>query len=517
MTGRSGRSAGGARRGRPAVSFWTVLCCVPFVYIAGVYLVTALLQPPELVGHRGAAHRADAVEWLVDDSWIDSADERQLEQSIFDAMLSMIDEAESLIVLDLFLFNDWQGPVKETHRALSAELTEALIARRQSASPPSIVLISDPINTVYGGLPSRHFKALRAAGIDVVLTDLTGLQDSNPLYSSLWRWLVRPFGNERADTLANPFGPGRVSLRSYLALVNFKANHRKLVIADDASGELQALITSANPHDGSSAHRNTALRFDGAAAAELLHNEYRLLQLSGAGDAARHWPARWRTLAERGPASTGAASAPEKEQNRTNDSPESTATLRILNESAIKTSVLRMLARARSGDRVDLSMFYLSERDVIGALIDAHTRRARVRVLLDVNSDAFGRQKNGVPNKPVAAELFHAGVPVRWCATDGEQCHAKQLQLRLGGKHHLLLGSGNFTRRNLDDFNLETDVVLQAAADHPALQAASRHFDRAWNNTLQRRYSTDYETHADENPWLLLQYRFMEATGISTF
>ena len=55
----------------------------------------------------------------------------------------------------------------------------------------------------------------------------------------------------------NPFGCEPVTVRSWLAILNLKANHRKVAIADDGT-ELRALITSANPHDGSSAHTNRA-------------------------------------------------------------------------------------------------------------------------------------------------------------------------------------------------------------------------------------------------------------------
>ncbi len=50
-------------------------------------------------------------------------------------------------------------------------------------------------------------------------------------------------------------------------------------------------------------------------------------------------------------------------------------------------------------------MFYLSERQIIKALIAAQQRGVQVRVLLDPNKDAFGREKNGIPNRQVAAEL----------------------------------------------------------------------------------------------------------------
>ena len=54
-------------------------------------------------------------------------------------------------------------------------------------------------------------------------------------------------------------------------------------------------------------------------------------------------------------------------------------------------------------------------------------------------------------------------------------------------------------------------------AGRPLAIEARAHFDRLWNNTDGRTYSLDYETHADEGAWLKLQYRTMEATGLSTF
>jgi hypothetical protein len=112
--------------------------------------------------------------------------------------------------------------------------------------------------------------------VHVTITQLARLSDSNPLYSSFWRLLAQPFGNASGGALPNPFGAGHVGLRSYLALANFKANHRKVVLADTPAG-LRALVTSANPHDGSSAHQNVALEFGGQAALDLLDAERAVL------------------------------------------------------------------------------------------------------------------------------------------------------------------------------------------------------------------------------------------------
>lgn len=94
-------------------------------------------------------------------------------------------------------------------------------------------------------------------------------------------------------------------------------------------------------------------------------------------------------------------------------------------------------------------MFYLSERQIVKSLFAAHERGVKLRVLLDANKDAFGLEKNGVPNRPVAAELHQAGIPLRWCNTQGEQCHSKMLIKRNAQQQEMILGSANFTARNL--------------------------------------------------------------------
>src|SRR5690606_22884033 len=160
------------------------------------------------------------------------------------------------------LYNPFVGDAPAPARRLSSEMTERLIAQKHRHPDLRIVLITDPVNTVYGGIASEQFERLRSAGVEGVVTPLTPLKDSNPVYSLFWRVFARPFGNGPGDLLPNPFGEGRVSLRSYLALLNFKANHRKTLVADDGDG-LVGLVTSANPHDGSSAHTNIAVRFDG--------------------------------------------------------------------------------------------------------------------------------------------------------------------------------------------------------------------------------------------------------------
>ncbi len=81
----------------------------------------------------------------------------------------------------------------------------------------------------------------------------------------------------------------------------------------------------------------------------------------------------------------------------------------------------------------------------------------------------------------------------------------------------MILGSANFTRRNLDDLNLETSVRLVGPADTPALQEAAAFFEERWNSTPERNTSAPFAAFDDTTLWQRLRHRLMEATGLSTF
>src|SRR4029453_630335 len=205
----------------------------------------------------------------------------------------------------------------------------------------SVLLLTDPINDVYGGAPSPELAELRKAGIDVVVTDLEQLRDSNALYSSLWRLLLQWWGNSAAGgSMSNPFTSdgSRITLRSWLALLNFKANHRKLIVADREDGTLAALVTSANPHDASSAHSNVALRFSGALAENIVVSEMAIARSSG-------WRGHIYAAAAEGTPPTGQQIA-----------------LSFVTEEAIRRHLLDAVSGARNGDSVDIATFYLADR-----------------------------------------------------------------------------------------------------------------------------------------------------------
>ncbi len=440
-----------------------------------------------------------SVVFLKDTTYVDESGVRHSEQEIFDTALSLIQGAEKYILLDMFLYNDFQGENPETYRALSSELTDALLLKKTAYPDMPIYVVSDPINMIYGGYISPHFEELEAAGIDVVITDLTQLRDSNPLYASFWRLFVQWFGNSTEGRLPNPFiahGPG-VSLRSYLSLLNFKANHRKVLVVDYPHQDRESwatLITSANPHDGSSAHENVGILVFGDSTAEaVLKSEQAVGDFSGKEIILPDF----------------------------NDSEVSQGdvSVTVVTEEKIRDAVLYAINTTQPDDRIDLVMFYLADREVVRALKDALGRGVSVRLVLDPNKDAFGRKKNGVPNRPVASELTnaHNGAQVRWCDTHGEQCHSKLIIVQSKDTYTLILGSANMTRRNIGDFNLETNIVVESEGLIPAISEAYDYIETIWNNEDGNIYTSDYHTYADERKIMYGLYRVMEASGLSSF
>ena len=479
------------KRKRSAIFLGLVLIGTIFLGAIESYHVYKAL--PAGLSFAGPERPVQDIGFYRDLTWVDAEGARHSQQEIFDKILTMINGARHLIVLDMFLFNDFIGRENKAYRRLAQEVTEALATRKREYPDMQIVVISDPINTVYNGMANRYFEKLKAENIEVVLTELDLLRDSNFVYSAFWRIFVKPFGNRPGSLLPNPFGQGRVSLRSYLAMFNFKANHRKVILCDEEEG-YAALITSANPHDGSSAHGNAAIYFKGPAVLDLMQTEEAVLHFSG-----------------------GPTLPPNAADQLFQDS-ETETTAQIISESKIKDVLISAINRAGTGDSLAVIVFYLSDRDVIAALEMAFRRGATVRVLLDPNKDAFGLEKNGIPNRQAAAELVALGIPVRWGNTHGEQLHSKML---LGeyknGRSILILGSANFTRRNLEDLNLETNIAVRGPKVEPVFMDVNNYIDLLWYNPDGRKFSVDYREYADNSFFRCVQYRWMEASGMSTF
>lgn len=481
----------------------------------GVYHTTKPLPPGLRIASPPTTVAASDLRLLIDTTTADPYGRPVVQQQIFDEMLRIIRDARQFVVLDMFLFNPWRGALRRNPaanspapRELSRELRDALLEARRRNPQLQLLVITDPVNDAYGGAPSADLALLRRAGIAVVVTDLDRLRDSSPAYSALWRLLIRWWGAGASDgLLPNPLdeGPDRVGVGAWARLLNVKANHRKVLLADDAGNGLVGVVGSLNAHDASALHSNMALAVRGPALLPLLASELEIARFSG-------WQG---TLAP--PAGPPAAAVPLGGKAAA-----SAAQVQVLTEGAIRDALLERLRAARSGDEVSIGMFYLAERDTVRALVAAAARGAGIRVILDPNKDAFGREKNGIPGRPLAAELNAASqgaIKIRWYRTKGEQFHTKVVMIRSGTRLWVMLGSANLTRRNLDDYNLEANVAAELPLDAPLAGELLRWFETLWLNRGPRgtEYTAELGAYVDTSQGSYWMYRVMEATGLSTF
>jgi phosphatidylserine/phosphatidylglycerophosphate/cardiolipin synthase-like enzyme len=252
---------------------------------------------------------------------------------------------------------------------------------------------------------------------------------------------------------------------------NFKADQRQLMVADDGSGGWAAMIAPA---------ASAGLILRGPLSRAMIASELQIATWSADDD---RLPLALQ-MEGRGVGSIDA---------------------RFLTEGAIETALLDTIAAAGSGDEISIAVDNLSDRRLITAALRAAARGARLRVLL-------GRHR--VPNQVVAGELKEDGggrIEVRWYPIEPGAPHPKLLVVRHGTDLWMNLGSANFTRRNLDDLNLEAGVELRMPARAAPARAVSDYFAKVWSGA-----SADGDK-AHESAAAYWRYRFAEATGLSSF
>ena len=146
-----------------------------------------------------------------------------------------------------------------------------------------------------------------------------------------------------------------------------------------------------------------------------------------------------------------------------------------------------------------------------------------MRVILDPNKDAFGRTKNGIPNRSVATELAAASdgaIKVRWFRTHGEQFHSKLVAD--AHRHGILVhaGIGQSHAPQSRRFQSRSERRRERAAERgDRARRSAAWFDSLWTNRgpPELEYTAEFGTYADPSQGTYWLYRLMEATGLSTF
>src|SRR5690606_254013 len=83
-------------------------------------------------------------------------------------------------------------------------------------------------------------------------------------------------------------------------------------------------------------------------------------------------------------------------------------------------------------------------------------------------------------------------IQIRWYNTGQEQYHPKLLYIKTKDSIIIIGGSTNFTQRNMDDYNLETNVKIEAKAESRIANEMDDYFIRQWNNR-DGEFTLDFE------------------------
>lgn len=410
--------------------------------------------------------------------------QRVFDQEIYPRAYTLIDSAKKFLVLDIFLFIETSIDTNSEYIRTTSLLTDKLVEKKKQNPNMPIYFISDEFNIFYYSHHNKHFEKMKEAGIEVIVTDLIKLRDSHQPYSLFWRILPRWFGNPNysgwlPNVATEP--EEKMALRSLLKLLNFKANHRKVIMS-----EKEAIITSANPHTASSLHSNIGFLVRGEILQNILDSEKAVAEISDTKIDIEFQPEK--------------TSGPMK--------------LKYISEGKIRKSLVANLDKLNAGDSLDICVFYMSDRKLVKSIKNAKERGVNIRIMLDANKDAFGKEKNGIPNRQVAYELSKKDIPIRWANTHGEQFHTKIAIFTTKDSIYVIGGSANFTKRNIGDKNLETDICVQTGKTTKFARDVKDYYKTIW---FDDRFSIDFSNYKETSKLKYWLYRYQEFSGAATF
>lgn len=520
------------------------------------------------------------VGYFADYAWVDQTGNRAEKPvlEIQDKLVAMIDGAKDTIIASWFLF-DCMQPENATspQRDIVGEITDLLVKKAKQPGM-KIAIILDPINRAYTGRVSPAVQRLVDAGVNVFYSDLAQTPPAvrhldHPANKLLLKLDRAHFAGKSYESIKQPVIDDYEYIQSVISdsfigtfisrlkegdiaaikaklqrdepleiggnklqidgqkftldtiynILLLKANHRKLLVVDSGS-DLEAFVSSANPHNPSIPSSNSALSIKGPAARYILEVMRQDIAHSinmsekQTSEAYRARYALWsKKSATKGMAWLNQTFPQHKPlQQEVTAGPRG----RFVTEHKIAQAILSMLAGVKADDDVRIQMFYLSERAIVDAIITAATKTNKpVRLILDPNKDAFNQTKDGTPNRQVArymlaqAKQRSAKLDIRWYDTHGEQNHAKVMSITGPGKSQIITGSGNWTGKNIghnvDDPakpirqgspNMEANLQI---VDAPKVTKRFNDlFDLFWNNDsrMKRIYTTDYATAPYDQP-----------------
>ena len=466
----------------------------------------------------------DDLELFASYSWFaPDKQKRFYKLSIGDKTLDMIRNAKKFVIAGAFLFDCFYSETK-TERDIVAELTEAIILQKKKYPRMTAVLILDPINRGYGNRVSPAVKKLTENGVDVFYSDLLSTESATKI--GIPAFIRRSFSliNKKAFRIPgkmlsiftrtklpinNSIDSKGISIEMIWAASALKANHRKLLVTDCPDDRYESLISTGNPHNASIPSTNFAVSVKG----DIGKYIYMVLRADALYSASLNdvlWSDKSRHYTKRFFKDKFSALNTSPVADTHINKP---VAVSFITEGKIKDTIIETLRSADPNDQIRIQMFYLSEPEVVEEIIKTARRvNKNIMIILDPNKDAFNRIKDGTPNRQVAAYLMQKKkeldlkLEIRWYDTHGEQNHAKIMSITdpVENKYQLLTGSCNWTGKNLNNINMESDIFIKGSKK--LVTRFNDLFDKFWTNSDSMIYTIGYQgkyqKHAGMRKWL---------------
>ena len=375
---------------------------------------------------------------------------------IFNKTYEIIDQAQEFIILDMFLFGTTSKP---HYKNLTQELTTHLINKKTNNPEIIIYFITDNFNIINKPQNKQFFTQLKQNNITTISTPIP----KNPLTK-----IITP----------------------YLKKDKKRLNHRKILIADN-NNQTITLITSANPHDESSANSNTGIIIK-----QQIHNDIFKYEKQDA----QITDEKLEQLLKQ-----------NQQTNQPNKSSiqEKTIQVQYLADGGAIKSIKQQIDQTTKGDSIKIATFYISDKQTTKKLIKASKREVDIKIILDTNENFFGKKRYGIPNKPVANTLTKKGnnIKIKWYESQGEQFHTKIAIIKTKQNTTITLGSSNLADNQILFYNLQSDIKLTASNKANITTEINNYFNKIWNNQ-NITYSAPYEKYKSNSLYKKLKYEY---------
>ncbi len=431
----------------------------------------------------------------------------------------MVSRARQFVILDTGLFGDLPaaGPHASRLRTalpIAAVLVDTLLRAKSQHPDLAILILTDPSTLQMDNAQLLPLERTEIAKPEVLAVDVARLRAPDPVFRSFWNLCCRWWSSASSSTeWPKPLevGPPTVSMQLWGELRAYQRSHRQVLIADDGGAGLDALVFSRPLHAEAGIHSATALKISGAALEPLIESEFVLAQFSGWSDGGAMQARAQRLL--------------EPQRRLVLPDGGDTARARVLTEGAIGSALVARIDAAGRGDHVEIAAMFLSQRELLRALLDAARRGVNVRLLLPTRARNWLRLRSGRYPEPAGCLRTHldqrrrhsrALVPHAWGALLSPWIRADPRTRPVPGLHGQ--DQSTLSRADLGD----SDLAAAAVADRcrrtrrQHLRGRFGWLDALWCRPRllrDRAVTTDADVYADVSQLRYWQYRLFEATG----